>query len=347
MVKQNDGRTMRPDGRKLKSLRRANGWSQLELLNRIEELTGGSKSLNLKTIENVEKGRPCFYQTIRLIAKALDTTPGSLVQSASDDRSSGITSKDSLDAGGVVLHSVPTVTLDLQATFQSSINPKDGLKYLWVPPGEFQMGTESPIPRERNEAPLHRVVVTKGFWLSECPISGKAFNRFREAMSREMILAAPANYAAVGFDWNEAREYCLWAGGRLPTEAEWEYAAHGGTPGPLYGSLDEIAWYDKNSGDIPHPLKAKKPNAFGLYDMIGNVWQWCEDWYSEDYYAHSPVENPTGPKRGEYKIIRGGAYDNSVTQVRVTERGYILPHSQVSNVGVRCLLEEMPSTAKK
>lgn len=347
MAQQTDSRTVIPNSRRIRELRRERGWSQLDLLNRIAELDRGNESLSLKTIENVEKRRPCFYQTIRIIAQALNVSPSSLVDPDSTESASAKRTKNSLDAAGLTAHSVSAVTIDLQTSFQDVINPKDGLKYLWIPPGEFLMGTELPIQTERNEAPLHRVVITKGFWFSECPASGKAFNRFREALGREMIHAAPANYAAVGFDWNEAKEYCKWAGGRLPTEAEWEYAAHGGTTGPLYGPLNEIAWYDKNSGDVPRPLKLKKPNAFGLYDMIGNVWQWCEDWYGENYYGLSPVENPTGPKRGEYRIIRGGAYDNSVTQVRVTERGYILPHSQVSNVGVRCLLDQVPPDSTK
>jgi formylglycine-generating enzyme required for sulfatase activity len=337
-------RTLHPKGAKIRELRQENGWSQLDLLNRIVALNGGREVLSLKTIENVEKGRPCFYQTVRLIAQAFDVPPARLAHSSEPTASSPPQSiKYPLDQLATNSHNPPLMTSEFNVGYQDAVNSLDGSRYIWIPPGEFLMGTEAPAPTGKNEAPLHRVVITKGFWLSETPASGKTFNRFREVMGREMILAAPANYAAVGFDWYEAREYCQWCGGRLPTEAEWEYAAHGGTTGPLYGPLNEIAWYDKNSGDIPRPLKAKKPNAFGLYDMIGNIWQWCEDWYDFDYYAVSPLENPPGPKRGEQKIIRGGAYDNSVTQVRVTERGHILPHSQVSNVGVRCLLESIPT----
>jgi len=346
--KQKGTRTVRPNGKKIKNLRRDMGWSQLDLLNKIVDLNHGKQLLSLKTIENVERGNDCFPQTIRLIAQAFNLSPANLLQTVTAaDSAVAVHGRNSLDRSGILVHVYPAVALDLQLTTHDLINPNDGLKYIWIPPGEFLMGTESPPSTERNEAPLHQVLITKGFWFSECPVSGKAFNRFREAMGREMIHAAPTNYPAVSFDWKEAREYCQWAGGRLPTEAEWEYAAHGGTAGPLYGPLDDIAWYDKNSEDIPRPVKMKKPNAFGLYDMIGNIWQWCEDWYGEDYYGISPAENPTGPTRGEYRIIRGGAYDNSVTQVRVTERGYILPHSQVSNVGVRCLLDQIPTEAAK
>jgi formylglycine-generating enzyme len=343
MSERGDPRTVYPDVGKIRKLRRDNGWSQLDLLNKIVELNDGKELLSLKTLENVEKGRPCFPQTIRLIAQAFDVLPGSLVHSRETRVADSSLTKYSLERLPADIHNRPIMNSGIHTDHQDAINPLDSFKYILIPPGEFLMGTKEPVRVGKNEAPLHRVVITKGFWLSETPASGKAFNRFREAMGKEMILAAPANYAAVGFDWNEAKEYCQWVGGRLPTEAEWEYAAHGGTAGPLYGPLGEIAWYDKNSGDIPHPLKAKKPNDFGLYDMIGNVWQWCEDWYDFDYYAVSPLENPTGPQRGEQKIIRGGAYDNSVMQVRVTERGHILPHSQVSNVGVRCLLEQIPT----
>jgi formylglycine-generating enzyme required for sulfatase activity len=344
MEKRLDQRTIYPNNRKIRELRLKNGWSQLELLNRIVQLNNGKELLSLKTIENVEKGRACFYQTIRLISEAFDISPASLTRPAETFMSAPFpSSESSLDQVEMSPDTLCPMTLESHVTCQDTVNPFDGLRYIWISPGEFLMGTESPAPAGKNEAPLHRVVITKGFWLSETPASGKTFNRFREAMGREMLLAAPANYPAVGFDWYEAKEYCQWCCGRLPTEAEWEFAAHGGTAGPLYGPLDEIAWYDKNSGDIPRSLKTKKPNAFGLYDIIGNVWQWCEDWYDFNYYAVSPLENPSGPKRGEQKIIRGGAYDNSVTQVRVTERGHILPYSQVSNVGVRCLLESIPT----
>jgi formylglycine-generating enzyme required for sulfatase activity len=99
-------------------------------------------------------------------------------------------------------------------------------------------------------------------------------------------------------------------GYRLPTEAEWEYTCRAGSEEAYYGELDEISWYHKSDGET-NPVGSKLPNSFGVYDMTGNVWEWCEDWYSEDYYGVSPTDDPTGPSTGEYRAIRGGGWLSS------------------------------------
>ena len=98
----------------------------------------------------------------------------------------------------------------------------------------------------------------------------------------------------VNVSWDDAQAYCGWMGGRLPTEAEWEYAARGGSTEARYGNLDDIAWYGKNSGNQTHDVAQKRANGFGLYDMLGNVWEWVSDWYDQYYYQSSPSQDPQG-----------------------------------------------------
>jgi formylglycine-generating enzyme required for sulfatase activity len=124
-------------------------------------------------------------------------------------------------------------------------------------------------------------------------------------------------------------------GGRfhLPTEAQWEYACRAGTTGPYDGDLDEIAWYRKNSDERTHPVGQKKPNAWGLHDMLGNVWEWCSDWYG--YYDMSEVTDPTGRTSGRFRVIRGGCWNDHAYNCSVALRGYYNPTNSDYEIGFR------------
>ena len=113
------------------------------------------------------------------------------------------------------------------------------------------------------------------------------------------------DHPVVRVNWDDATAYCQWAGGRLPTEAEWERAARGA--GEPAARLKDVAWFSANSGDQTHPVGQKRPNGYGLYDMLGNVWEWCGDWYQEDYYKVGPSTDPKGPTSGQFRALRGGS----------------------------------------
>ncbi len=209
------------------------------------------------------------------------------------------------------------------------VNQKDGLTYVWIPPGRFQMGC-SPGDAEcfDNEKPAHEVTITKGFWLGQTPVTQQAYRR---VTGQDPSHFKGANLPVETVNWDEAKAYCTAAGGRLPTEAEWEYAARAGSTGARYGNLGEIAWYNENSGNTTHEVGQKLANAFGLYDMLGNVWQWVADWYGD--YPSGAQSDPSGPGSGQYRALRGGSWDVFARSSRVSARNWYEPGLRVNSSG--------------
>ena len=223
-------------------------------------------------------------------------------------------------------------------------NPKDGSKYVWIPPGTFMMGcSPGDSACAPDEKPLHQVTITKGFWMGQTQVTVGAYKRFMRAKGRQMP-DAPAlnsgwvneNMPIIWVSWDDAHDYCMWAGGRLPTEAEWEYAARAGSTESRYGPIDEVAWYSDNSGGKIQEVGQKRANGFGLYDTLGNVWEWVNDWYDENYYKNSPSQDPAGPTSGTLRILRGGSWDYNAANVRVSGRDSLMPPGASNYNGFRC-----------
>jgi len=224
-------------------------------------------------------------------------------------------------------------------------NARDGLKYVWIPPGTFMMGC-SPGDEKcvSGTTPAHQVTITRGFWIGQTPVTVGAYKRFATAAGRRMIPGPPSdrgwmneNTPIVKVTWDDAQAYCGWISGRLPTEAEWEYAARGGSTDLRYGPIDEIAWYQNNSGGQTHEVAQKRPNGFGLYDTLGNVWEWVNDWFDTRYYESSPSQDPQGPARGRERVQRGGSYVDDHMFIRAPARVGLDPVMRTQNGGFRCV----------
>ena len=211
---------------------------------------------------------------------------------------------------------------------QQKVNSKDGLTYVWIPPGKFQMGcSPGDAVCGEDEKPAREVAITRGFWLGRTAVTQEAYQR---VTGKNPSSHKGANFPVEFVDWNEAQAYCVAIGGRLPTEAEWEYAARAGSTGARYGNLDEIAWYAGNSGGKSHEVGQKPANAFGLCDMLGNVWQWVADWYGND---------SSGAAGGQNKENRGGSWGSAPNLVRVSYRGQVEPGHRGGKLGIRCATE--------
>jgi formylglycine-generating enzyme required for sulfatase activity len=228
-------------------------------------------------------------------------------------------------------------------------NPKDGLKYVWLAPDTFSMGcSHEDYDCFKEEKPSHYVTITKGFWIGQTPVTVGGYKRFAGATGRSMPVPPPfdsgwanENMPMVAVSWNDAQAYCGWMGGRLPTEAEWEYAARGGNSAARYGKLADIAWNSKNSGKSTHDVAQLLANGFGLYDMLGNVSEWVNDWYDKNYYQTSPAQDPPGPESGQVRGVRGGSWNASGSGwgdrgIRASFRSYDKPTGYFSDVGFRC-----------
>ena len=172
-----------------------------------------------------------------------------------------------------------------------------------------------------SESPPHQVTVSRGFWIGQTEVTQLAYRRVTGAnpsWSKGDKLPVEA------MSWNDAKAYCDAVDLRLPTEAEWEYAARGGSPLGRYGPLDDVAWYDKNSQMRTHEVATKQKNGYGLYDMLGNLWEWTSDFYDLNYYETNPApgnwRDPKGPSTGNTHTARGGSFNFYSNSARASSR---------------------------
>jgi formylglycine-generating enzyme required for sulfatase activity len=207
-------------------------------------------------------------------------------------------------------------TSRVAAQGRTKVNPNDGLTYVWISPGTFRMGC-SPDDSEcfDDEKPAHAVTITKGFWIGQTPVTQAAYAK--------VVGSNPSTYHGAQLpveevSWDDAKAYCERVQMRLPTEAEWEYAARGGTAGARYGPPERIAWYSANAASMTHEVAQKQPNAFGVYDMLGNVREWVADWYGP--YDAAGAVDPRGPSTGQDRVARGGSWYDSAQIARVSSR---------------------------
>lgn len=227
--------------------------------------------------------------------------------------------------------------------------------------GTFQMGAtfEQGSDAESDEKPVHSVtlsnyymgetVVTQALWQA---VMGTSVRQQRDKADKSSPLRGEgSNYPIYFINWNECQEFIhklsqkTGKNFRLPTEAEWEYAARGGKKSKGYkyagsNTIGSVAWYTGNCGSNTHPVKGKAPNELGLYDMTGNVWEWCSDWYGCDYYGKSPSTNPQGPSSGSSRVLRGGGWASDARHNRVSDRGNRVPGDGYYGSGFRLCLPQ-------
>jgi len=223
-----------------------------------------------------------------------------------------------------------------------------------IPAGCFDMGDHFG-EGGTNELPVHNVCisafemdvheVTNAEYAACVAGGGCTEPYYTGSYSRATYYGDPAydDFPVIYVDWFQAEDYCTWAGKRLPTEAEWEYAARGGLSGKRYPWGDTISGTDANywdSGDPwdndTSPVEYYAPNGYGLYDMAGNVWEWVNDWYQSDYYSVSPPNDPPGPVSGSYRVLRGGSWRYNTYFLRVAVRSNYFPVLEHNYVGFRC-----------
>ncbi len=241
---------------------------------------------------------------------------------------------------------------------------------VFVQGGTFMMGSNDGGDYEK---PVHKVYVSD-FYMDKYEVTNAQFCQFLNEKgnqteggvewlaigdedckimkqgNRYVPVSGYDNHPVIEVSWYGANAYAQWAGKRLPTEAEWEYAARGGNINRGYkysgsNNADAIAWYWNNSNGTSNsnlyqghgtmPVGTKQPNELGLYDMSGNVWEWCADWFDDAYYSKSPYENPTGPASGQVRVLRGGSWRFSESVLRCSNRNDIDPSDRYNDLGFR------------
>ncbi len=242
-----------------------------------------------------------------------------------------------------------------------------GMKLVLIPPGEFQMGSPKELIEEESrlhggdawyrdhlpgEGPQHRVRITRPYWLGATDVTQEEYQRVMG--SNPSKFQGDPQRPVEQVSWDDAVEFCRKLSALpgekaakrrygLPTEAQWEHACRAGTTTRWYAGNDEaglgdVAWFASNVGGQTHRVGQKHANAWGLYDMHGNVWEWCQDWYDKEYYAKSPVDDPGGPPTGSHRVFRGGGWNVVAGGCRSAYRDHFVPGFRYFNLGFRASL---------
>jgi formylglycine-generating enzyme required for sulfatase activity len=217
-------------------------------------------------------------------------------------------------------------------------NARDGLEYVFIPKGRFLMGC---VPGDKecspDQKPRHPIAFTDDIWVGRTEVTVGSYKLFTEATKRTMptpIISINDDWRDLGhpivkISWSDADAFCRWAGGRLPTEAEWEYSARGGLAERVYGESVESKWR------FTRPATESASNGFGLVGTSENAEEWVADWYDPVYYGRSPETDPQGPQSGKEKVVRGGSW---VGPRRLSARTGTSPEAATSSRGFRCVL---------
>jgi len=232
------------------------------------------------------------------------------------------------------------------------------MKMIWVEGGEFMMGCTSEQGGCGSDEQNVRRVTVDGFYIGMLEVTQSQWEKVvgtsvyqqwtKAGNSGSPTRGVGGEYPMYCVSWEEAMEFCRLLSNKtgktytLPTEAQWEYAARGGkkADGTKYAGsnmIDAVAWYTDNSGSSTHPCGTKRANALGIYDMSGNVWEWCKDWYSSSYTSYD-TNNPTGPSSGSLRVSRGGCWIDNAASCRVAARCNTLPGDRNAFLGFRVVL---------
>ena len=247
-------------------------------------------------------------------------------------------------------------TKNFNLSFSKTV--KDGALMVLIPEWEFFMGNPEGDDAHYDENPSHKVYLD-AFWIDCYEISNRLYKKFVDDTGHQMPYvdtdwAKPYNwendsypperddYPVVLVSWEDATAYAKWAGKRLPTEAEWEKAARSGLVKNQYpwgNKIDDLHanyFTSITTKNEMKPVGTMLPSLYGIYDIAGNVWEWCADWYGKTYYKTSPYKNPQGPEEGRYRVFRGGAWISRAESLRCSERARNVPTHRSYIIGFRC-----------
>ena len=246
------------------------------------------------------------------------------------------------------------VRLSITALFVCLLHAQAAETMVTIPAGEFTMGRTRETSDDktnmrpmilRDDRPAHKVFLG-GFSIDTHEVTHAQYEAFIKATGHRApyhwlggkLPEGKGQLPIYNVDWQDASAYCQWSGKRLPTEAEWEKAARGGLEAQDYPHGDKITLAEAryNMSDGPGPVGKFKPNAFGVFDMAGNISEWVNDWFDRTYYETGPAKNPIGPETGKYKIVRGGAWSDGPRRVTVFFRNWVRPNQTTPNIGFRC-----------